>query len=857
MRTSLDGFRLFCARCNDSAQEEEHCRDEQDVASLIPPSLLQLFRNFDDLVDLRTWPNPQPLRLRAVTMKGVPVDDLPVVEIWTGAKGQIYTSHRHYCGEFQSKPGLLGAPAQWGCDNEEGFYLVDKDIQGEFTLTCRFGGGYADDTHDPARILFRVTNHCAFFTWGPNELRRGKVDIMRRYADSFEDDFSLVLLFEPVGGLGLNSDSGCKTTAVKQSYLPPIKGDIAAIEQGLRLIAEYHSLQTEGVTRSEDDGDELASNVARRLTNNHDISLRQVLESPQMIGVQKAIRAYKCRLTQDEKVRFNPIIPTSEASNAIKTEDTENKNERCEEEKGNVDPRAALLSAIKSNGSTRTKSLEDRATGTNVRSLGKGSDDPRAALLDAIKARKSAHIAENGEADSCASVLSPIKTRERPEDGDEKSEKEEMEPSSQPIDPRAAMLSAIKAKKSQESNKDVMVENVSKDSTQLDPRAAMLSAIKARQSSTEADDSKEISGPEGLKPSVPPLDPRAAMLSAIKSRQKPAGDETTEKEGTKPSVPPLDPRAAMLSAIKSRQTSVDSKSDTGDARRSDTAMPAFNSNDHLITAIKTRGTDDKSSQLLDLLDGIAFGCDSTMELESSSHTGVETQGRFHPSTADYAPYDQSFTPSPGDVVKAFGSYPSSSKETDESPPEASRVSMSRELYPRPHLPLHPSLESKKMRPMQQFLAQFESREDIASCIELLDKMPRSGIQIDDLMHLLAQSRRWSKDELNRIQQSMAIRQGAIADASLSCEGAAANAAAALAGQFQIASDSSGAGGSTGPSKGAQAAADAVSQRLENNASVSQIAKDINQGGDAEDNKAGDDDGDDGMPKLKDDPRYSK
>ena len=752
-------------------------------------------------------------------MQGVPVDDLPVVEIWTGAKGQIYTSHGHVCGEFQSKPGLLGAPAQWGCDNEEGFYLIDKDIQGEFTLTCRFGGGYADDTHDPARILFRVTNHCAFFTWGPNELRRGKVDIMRRYADSFEDDFSLVLLFEPVGGLGLNSDSGCKTTAAKQSYLPPIKGDIAAIEQGLRLIAEYHSLQTEGVTRSEDDGDELASNVARRLTNNDDVSFRQALESPQMVGVQKAIRAYKSRLTQDEKVRFNPIMPTSEASNAIKTEGTENKNERCEEEKGSVDPRAALLSAIKSNGSTRTKSLEDRATETNVRSPEKGSGDPRAALLGAIKARKSAHIAENGEADSCASVLSSIKTRERPEDGDEKSEKEEIEPSSQPIDPRAAMLSAIKAKKSQDSDKDVMVENVSKDSTQLDPRAAILSAIKAR--------------------------------------QKPAKDETTEKEETKPSVPPLDPRAAMLSAIKARQTSADSKNNTGDARSSDAAIPAFNSNDRLITAIKTRGTDDKSSQLLDLLDGIAFGCDSTMELESSSHTGDETEGRFHSSTADYAPYDQSFTPSPGDVVKAFGSYPSSSKETDEIPTEASRVSMSRELYPRPHLPLHPSLGSKKLRPMQQFLAQFESREDIASCIELLDKMPRSGIQIDDLMHLLAQSRRWSKDELNRIQQSMAIRQGAIADASLSREGAAANAAAALAGQFQIASDSSGAGGSTGPSKGAQAAADAVSQRLENNASVSQIAKDINQGGDAEDNKAGDDDGDDGMPKLKDDPIYSK
>ena len=311
------------------------------------------------------------------------------------------------------------------------------------------------------------------------------------------------------------------------------------------------------------------------------------------------------------------------------------------------------------------------------------------------------------------------------------------------------------------------------------------------------------------------------MLSAIKSKKKPVEDSSSNKPKKDPSSSPI-------------------------------ATSGLNTNDRSLTAMKARGTDNKSSQLLDLLDGIAFGCDDTMEPESNSCTSVDAGGRFHPSTADYAPYSQPFTPSPGDVLKSFGSYPSSPKQTDEIlREEASGTRISSELYPRPHLPLHPSLESSKLRPMQQFLAQFQSREDIASCIELLDKMPRSGIQIEDLMHLLAQSRRWSKDELNRIQQTMAARQGAIADASLSREGAAANSAAALAGQFQIATDSSAPGGSSGPSKGAQAAADAVSQRLENNVSVSQIAKDINKAGD------GDDGGDDGIPKLKDDPVYSK
>ena len=915
MRTSLDGFRLFCAKCNDSACERGHCRDERDVASLIPPSLLQLFRNFDDLVDLQTWPNPQPLRLRAVTMQGVPVDDLPVVEIWSGAKGRIYNSHENDCREFQSELGLRGASAQWGCDNEEGFYLVDKDIQGEFTITCRFGGGYADDTHDPARILFRVTNHCAFFTWGPNELRRGRVDIMRRYADSFEDDFSLVLLFEPVDGLGPNV--GGQTTAATKSYLPPIKGGIAAIEQGLRLITEYHSLQLKGVC--EDDDDELTS-VARRIANNDDDSFQKTVASPRVVGVQNAIREFKSRLAQNEKIRFNPMMPTSETSNSINTESThnsanivdqsnsseletvdprratlsaivsKNEDERNEGKKDSGDPRAALLSAIKSNGSSNTKAPEDRNTERTISATQKGSADPRAALLGAIKARKPAPIAENKNVDPRASMLSAIRTRQMPEDADEKSEKEEIE-ASPPLDPRAAMLSAIKSRQKSTDNDsdDTQEKEEAKPSAPpLDPRAAMLSAIKSRQESTEGTTEEKKMEPEA----APLLDPRAAMLSAIKSRQKSTdndSDDTQEKEEAKPSAPPLDPRAAMLSAIKSRQKSTEGtpeekkmepeaappldpraamlsaiKSKTRPAENSSSNKPkvdaasspiatsALNSNDRLLTAMKARGMDAKSSQLLDLLDGIAFGCDDTMKLESNNSTSVDSGGRFHPSTADYAPYSNPFTPSPGDVLKAFGSNPSTPKQTDQfSREEASGTRISSELYPRPHLPLHPSLESNKLRPMQQFLTQFESREDIASCIDLLDKMPRSGIQIEDLMHLLAQSRRWSKDELNRIQQTMAAKQGAIADASLSREGATANAAAALAGQFQIATDLSAPGGSSGPSKGAQAAADAVSQRLENNASVSQIAKDINKAGD------GDDGGDDGIPKLKDDPLYSK
>ena len=864
MRTSLDGFRLFCAKCNDSeaeskaspalSREQGQRREEQDVASLIPPSLLQLFRNFDDLVGLRAWPNPQPLRLRAVTMQNVPVDDLPVVEIWSGAKGQIYNSQRNDCSKCDSKMGLLGASAQWGRDNEEGFYFVDKDIQGEFTLTCRFGGPYADDTHDITRILFRVSNHCAFFTWGPNELRKGRVDIMRRYVDSFEDDFALVLLFEPIGGLG-------PSTTTTESYLPPIMGGITAIEQGLRLITAHHSLQIEGGG----DNDDLTSGIARRLAND-DTLIQEVSASPQMVGIQNAITAHKS-LTQNEQIRFNPIIPTSETpdaenlqgnstgfvgqsndlgSNVVDPQGallsaivTRGKDDEISAEKTPVDPRAALLSAIKSksNGASGTTKSEEKVP-----------VDARAALLGAIKIRKTDHTTENGGADPRVSMLAVIRTRQRPEDADEKSEKEEMDPSPPPVGKDASMPSP------------------------LDPRAAMLSAISARKQPGDDDEGDTLAeAPAAAMPSpAPALNPRAAMLSAISARKQPdddddEGDTLAEAPAAaKPSpapapapAPALDPRAAMLSAIKAKQKiSEDNKSKSAeDATISASTTSAVTPGDRILVAMKSRGTDDKSSQLLDLLDTVAFGCDDTLEPENNDGN-AESECRFHPTTVDYVPYDQPFMPSPGDVLNAFGSCPpsSSSNQTDQISPVKS--DMPDELYSRPLLPLHPSKESYNLRPMERFLAQFESREDIASCIELLDKMPRSGIQIDDLMHLLAQSRRWSRDELNRIRQTMAMRQSVIADASLTREGAAANAAAALAGQFQIASGQFAAGASAGPSKGARAAADAVSQRLENSASVSQIAKDIN----GEENKAGSTDGSDndtGDPKLKDDPLYSK
>eukprot|EP00957_Ditylum_brightwellii_P067013 5087106-Ditylum_brightwellii.AAC.1 len=85
---------------------------------------------------------------------------------------------------------------QWA--DEEGFYRVNRLLIGDFVILVRFGGPYSYDLEDPTKVLFRYCNNTSFMpTPGPCELPKGNVDMMRRYADSFEEDeFLITLLFD-------------------------------------------------------------------------------------------------------------------------------------------------------------------------------------------------------------------------------------------------------------------------------------------------------------------------------------------------------------------------------------------------------------------------------------------------------------------------------------------------------------------------------------------------------------------------------------------------------------------------------------------------------------------------------------
>jgi len=238
--SSLKGFRLFCSRT---------CAYEQ-IDDLIPPSLKTLFVNFDALVECGGAIQRERLVLRAVTLQGLPVDDMPRLDIWD-ERGLVFTSHKNKHNvdnvgrdhdEHEEKKILIWA-------DEDAFYRVNKIISGDFLVLCRFGGEYAQDTDDPTKVLLRYANNSSFLYPSPYELPKTKVDIMRRYADEVdESDFLMTFQFESPG----------EDTVLDEGHwndLPSVLGRIDALHRGWSIICQTHAIDAEHEINDEMEND--------------------------------------------------------------------------------------------------------------------------------------------------------------------------------------------------------------------------------------------------------------------------------------------------------------------------------------------------------------------------------------------------------------------------------------------------------------------------------------------------------------------------------------------------------------------------------------------------------------------------
>lgn len=85
--------------------------------------------------------------LRTITVAGLPVDDIPCIEVWD-MNGIIFSSHHG------SKPS---ASCSWNEEYSDGFYRVEKFVLGDFSIICRFGGLLAINK-DKSTLIFKYQN---------------------------------------------------------------------------------------------------------------------------------------------------------------------------------------------------------------------------------------------------------------------------------------------------------------------------------------------------------------------------------------------------------------------------------------------------------------------------------------------------------------------------------------------------------------------------------------------------------------------------------------------------------------------------------------------------------------------------
>jgi hypothetical protein len=132
-----DGFEFFCTT-----------RLHASTTPVLSPSYQILFENVDRATEHGGRPNPYPLHLKCLAISGLPVDDMPCVEVWD-MHGLVFNSH--------SGMTPSGTRCAWSTEYGDGFFRVAADLRGDFSIMCRFGGTHAL-TRDKTTLIFKYQN---------------------------------------------------------------------------------------------------------------------------------------------------------------------------------------------------------------------------------------------------------------------------------------------------------------------------------------------------------------------------------------------------------------------------------------------------------------------------------------------------------------------------------------------------------------------------------------------------------------------------------------------------------------------------------------------------------------------------
>ncbi len=132
-------------------------RSNIDGKPSLAPSYRALFENIDNVINYGGYPNLEPLYLKSVTIFGLPVDEIPCLEIW--ATDKIVFSSHVVSGTINKATNKC----QWNSEFGDGSFRVSQDILGDFSVICRFGGEYAKK-RDKTTLIFKYQNNTGFST---------------------------------------------------------------------------------------------------------------------------------------------------------------------------------------------------------------------------------------------------------------------------------------------------------------------------------------------------------------------------------------------------------------------------------------------------------------------------------------------------------------------------------------------------------------------------------------------------------------------------------------------------------------------------------------------------------------------
>jgi len=94
--------------------------------------------------------------------------------------------------------------------------------------------------HVPTQVLFRYATSTGFLCSGCYELKKDKVDMMKRYTDSFDDnDFTVTLMFD---SLQCDETNGYRYNNMPISSLPSLFIGMDAYRHGWDLLSGTHAL---------------------------------------------------------------------------------------------------------------------------------------------------------------------------------------------------------------------------------------------------------------------------------------------------------------------------------------------------------------------------------------------------------------------------------------------------------------------------------------------------------------------------------------------------------------------------------------------------------------------------------------